>query len=231
MTTALGPSVGAELLSRLGFLHVPGRPFDEGRAYLFVALRRRPTLRHYDPERIDFWRFEEGRGVPAEIDFACPLAPAGGHAWGPIRVTDRLRAVNDFVSFGGELSVERRDGMRVVVFSSAAPILARGGHSQGWDAGAEETAGFMAALRAAVGRSSVIEQRVSLLAPLAVYAAFLATTLARYRAADRLLSWRPDTLGNLRREAARLRLDAPDEWLAGVELAEGLSQRRTSRVA
>jgi len=52
MTVVLGPSVGAELLAHLGFLHVPGSPFHDG-PDLLVGLGRKPTLSHLDPERID----------------------------------------------------------------------------------------------------------------------------------------------------------------------------------
>jgi hypothetical protein len=129
---------------------------------------------------------------------------------------------NDYVSFGGDLRVDRIDGMRVLVFSSDAAILARGGHSQGWDPGAEEAAAFFARLRATVGRDQSLERTVSRHTPLAVYAAFVSSSLARYRATERLAAWRPGTLAVLRREQARLRADAPAAWLAGTELAGSL---------
>jgi hypothetical protein len=52
-TLPLASAVG--LVSDLGFLAGPDIPDRPGPAYLLVALRDHPTLRHYDPERIDYW--------------------------------------------------------------------------------------------------------------------------------------------------------------------------------
>ena len=218
----LGPDVGAELLEKLGFLLVPGAPFAEGRAYLFVCLRRRPTLRHFDPERVDYWVVEERRGVRATFDWFASLPTESAFAWGSLRVIDRLGMSNEYVSFGGTLRVGKHDGRKVAVFGSSAPILARGGHSQGWDPGAEEAAAFLARLRAAAGRSLEFEHRLSELAPEVIYAAFVADSRARYRDSLTLADWRPRTLSSLRREEVRLRDRAPADWTSGAELAEAL---------
>lgn len=223
MHTDLGPAVGAELLAELGFLHVPGAPYAEGKAYLFVSLRPRPTLRHFDPERVDYWVTEAQRGVRASLDRLTSLPPASAFAWGCISVVDRLGMSNEYVSFGGALSVDKRERDRVAVFSSDAPILARGGHSQGWDPGAEEAAAFLARLRAAAGRSRELETRLAGLAPTAIYAAFVADSGARFRHSEALTDFRPHTLGRLRREEGRLKADAPPDWQEGAEVARALT--------
>ena len=47
----LDTSIAHVLLANLGFLLVPGPPLDHGAAYLLVAVRAKPTLAHFDPER------------------------------------------------------------------------------------------------------------------------------------------------------------------------------------
>lgn len=46
----LDPVTAAPLLADLGFLSSSDLPDRPGPAYLLVALRDAPTLRHYDPE-------------------------------------------------------------------------------------------------------------------------------------------------------------------------------------
>jgi hypothetical protein len=224
--TLLTPEIGRQLLDELGFLHVPGPPLTASRSYLFVALRRRPTLRHFDPERIDHWMATDGAGTPATIERGMGQRPDGAFAWGRIKIVDRISVANEFVGFGGRLSVQRVNEVTVAVFSSEAPILARGGHSQGWDPLAEETTGFDARLRAAVGRSRDLEAHALSLPPVALYAAFVVDTLTREEAAARRVGWHPMTQALLRREARRLAGAAPGEWAAGEGLAAALTETR-----
>lgn len=218
MTGTLTAAAGADLLDQLGFLHVPGSPAVAAPAYLFVALRRRPTLRHFDPEHVRYWTCRDGRGVREELDWQTATPLATPFAWGLVSVVDRLGVSNDFVAFGGDLGFERQRGMKVAVFSSDAPILARGGHSQGWDAWSDEVAAFLARLRAAAGDRQ-LEQRLDGLSPTARYASFVAGGLARYRASAALAAWRPTTQRLLQREQSRLQAHAPAEWSAGVALS------------
>jgi hypothetical protein len=219
----LPPTIGRELLDELGFLHVPGPPLTASRAYLFVALRRTPTLRHFDPERVDYWCSSGPVGSRACIAVRDPLPVGGEFEWGQISIVDRLNVANDYVSFGGQLSVERAEGMTVAVFSSDAPILARGGRSQGWDPLAEEAAGYVARLRAAVGRSRALEQAALSTPPVALYAAFIFDELGREQAAARVVDWHPQTLALLRREARRLSTERPLDWATGEELGQLLA--------
>ena len=214
----LTPEIGHDLVANLGFLHVPGGPLTAGRAYLFVALRPRPTLAHFDPERVDCWTVAGGRGERVSIDRATHGRLASRFSWGPIEVVDRLGVHNDFVGFGGELAVERQSKLSVVVLTSAAPILASGGHSQGWDPIADEALAYFGRLRAAAGAERRIGARLTAARPLALYGAFVRDALERFRAAERRLPWRTSTLTLLTREAARLRRDAASDWAAAAEL-------------
>lgn len=218
----LTPHIGAQLVSELGFLHVPGPPLSANRAYLFAALRPRPTLRHFDPERIDFWQASGGRGLVTCLDWRSRPPADTEFEWGAIRLVDRLGMVNDFVGFGGRLAVTRSPSEMVAVFSSPAPILSRGGHSQGWDPGADEVATYLARLRAAAGSSRQLEVRLAAMPPEAVYASFVASTLVRHQNVERLAGWHPTTLALHRRERGRLRRQAPAVWAMGEELARDL---------
>ena len=223
MTSELGPEIGRELLDDLGFLHVPGPPLAAGPAYLFVALRRAPTLRHFDPERIDYWITKNGHGTPATIEWASREPAVGEHAWGPIRVVDRLGVANLFATFGGQLLVARLAEAKVAVFSSDAPIVACGGHSQGWDAGSREVEASLARLRAAADPRGPLEPFIAGLSPVARYAAFVADALERARRSEESFGWARESRPVLERERNRLQTSAVDDWTAGVALASQMS--------
>lgn len=216
-TTALDPRIGAELLDELGFLLVPGGRV-RAPAYLFVALRRRPTLDHYDPEVVHYWTNSNGRGLPEELTFRTSVPLRTDFSWGSIRLIDRLRVSNEYLAFGGSLSAERVNGALVAVFRSPAPLLMRGGHSQGWDMGAHSVAAFFGRLRAAVGADPDLEAAVAEAAPLTRYSAFVADAMARYGASELLRTLNSPIWRWLHREARRLRRDSPDEWAAAERL-------------
>jgi hypothetical protein len=219
MRDVLGPTVGRELLDDLGFLLVPGPPLVVGRSYLFVAIRPHPTLRHFDPESVEYWVTPGGHGVPAAIEWATREPAAGDHSWGPIRVSDRLGKTNEFATFGGELLVARVPETKIVVFSSAAPIVACGGHSQEWAGGGREIHAFLGRLRAAADPRAGLEQTIALLSPTARYAAFIADALEQARRVEMNTGWTSDARPVLERERARLEAESPTDWARGVELA------------
>jgi hypothetical protein len=222
---ALDPLVGADLLADLGFLHVPGLPLAGPPAYLFVALRPQPTLRHYDPERIDYWCSAEGRGIHLSLDRTADQLGDSEFAWGKIDVVDRKGIANYYVSFGGLLRTRRAGDVLLAVFSSPAPIAACGGHSQEWDPLAGEMAAFVARLRAAAGASAAFEQRLATLTPSALYAGFVCDELARH------VNGRGEVVGEgrpmdlLRGERQRLVDERATEWAAGQALAARLGRR------
>ncbi|HZL33391.1 MAG TPA: hypothetical protein VFC81_05340, partial [Verrucomicrobiae bacterium] len=59
----LDPASAAPALADLGFIASSDPPDRPGPAYLLVAIREKPTLLHYDPESIDYWVSEGGRGT------------------------------------------------------------------------------------------------------------------------------------------------------------------------
>jgi hypothetical protein len=119
--------VAAGRLADLGFLAGPDLPDRPGPAFLLVALRELPTLRHYDPERVEYWVSRGGRGVRATLMRDTPMPLDTEFSWGLIRLVDRVPVTNEYLSFGGHLSVAPVDDGAVAVFTSPGPRRRRGG--------------------------------------------------------------------------------------------------------
>jgi hypothetical protein len=211
-------SDAAARLADLGFLASPDLPDRPGPAFLLVALRDRPTLRHYDPEVVEYWVTRDGRGarqaltrktrVPVNLDFS----------WGMIRLVDRLRVTNEYLTFGGSLSAAAVDDATIAVFRSPAPLLRRGGHSQSWDEGADSLGAFFGRLLVAVDYTPGFEGRLARAAPVERYAAFVRDELGRYRQSAALRIERPHMSALLQAESRRLSADEPSAWSAGEAL-------------
>ena len=140
------PVRAAALVADLGFLLRWDMPATGRRALLVIAIREEPTLRHYDPELLTYWRTNEsGRGRLADLTLSTPMPLRTIFSWGRIEISDRLGVTNSFISVGGELRAARVNPDTVVVtLASPGPILAQGGHSQPYDKLAAEMAGFFA---------------------------------------------------------------------------------------
>ena len=215
LTTAAGE------LSTLGFTLINAdRPAAAEGSQLLVALRDRPTLRHFDPEQISCWVAQAGRGHPLTIDRA---APAGGREiqWGHVHVVDRLGIENRFLTFGGPVRIEDVDaGLRVVQHTSPGPIVRWGGHSQGADALAGEIGAFFGRLIVRVDYLPGGEARIAAEPPTSLYSAFLAD---RSRHLGSASSTEGDPLSRwIRAEASRIRRQDPDCWAAGGRLLQEL---------
>jgi hypothetical protein len=212
------PRDAARYLADLGFLSSADLPDRPGPAYLLVALRPRPTLRHYDPERLGYWVNTGGRGSPRVLDRDTRLPLDVATSWGVLRTVDRLEVSNEFLSVGGRLLADLVDEATVAVVSSPAPILRRGGHSQGWDHGAEAVGAFFGRLLVAVDYRPGFEAQLASATPVARYSAFAGDLVARYRHRPTLRSLHPELWTLMNAEAERLARDAPAEWDAGEQL-------------
>jgi hypothetical protein len=219
---ALDPHSGSQFLRDLGFLVTPDIVDPSAPSYLLVALRKHPTMGHFDPELVEYWVNQDGRGVMASISAADHMPLRMDVAWGTIRISDRLGMLNEYLTFGGNLSADRVDGVTVAVFASSAPILRRGGHSQGWDPGAQNLAAFFARLRASVGATRHFESLAAAASPLARYAAFIADAQDRYRSSSTLRGMYGESFASIEHQANLLAAEHPADWRAGVELARGL---------
>ena len=203
-----------------GFLAYPDLPDGPGPAFLLVALRPAPTLKHYDPETIDYWVTDDGRGSRRTLthDTAMPLSE--DFSWGMIRLVDRLGVSNEYLTFGGHLDAALIDDAVVAAFASPAPLLRRGGHSQGWDDGADAIGGFFARMMVAVDFKPGFEQSFAAAEPLIRYAAFVRDSDQRHHGQQGPTSF-DDPLGRLvRHEATRLLTSAPSAWDAAGALLE-----------
>jgi len=230
VVTDIDPAAGwvapaAEALRDLGFtLLNSDRPSAPGGSQLLVALRDRPTLRHFDPESLTCWVAASGRGLALPID---RHTPAGERQtlWGHLHVVDRLEVENRFLTFGGTLRIADVDaGFRVVQHVSPGPVVRWGGHSQGSDALAGEIGAFFGRLIVPVDYVPGGEARLAAEPPEHLYTAFLRDTMARRRDATRRVD--PDRDIQLRSwisaEAARIRGVHPAWWEAAGILLDDL---------
>lgn len=220
--SSVSASDAGQLLTSVGFLLVPGPPFDRGPAYLMVALRTSPTLSHFDPERIELWTPE--RRNASQVVLEWPLRTSSArYSWGTIAVIDRLGAVNRFASFGGLLSTVRDRDIDAALFRSDAPILAAGGHSGPADPLGTSAAAFFGILRASAGNDQGLGEMIHAASPNTLYAAFLARSLAVHEARHGQDTMRSRLLSLLRQERCRLGRDAIDDQRRGESLAALIS--------
>lgn len=214
----LDPPGAADLLADLGFVACSDLPDRAGPAYLLVAFRPEPTLRHYDPEHVEYWETTAGRGTQRVLTRDTQLPVDSEFSWGLIRIVDRLKVSNEYLTFGGHLAAASIEGTTVAVFTSPAPLLRRGGHSQGWDHGAEVVGAFFGRLLVAVDYTPGFEVQLAGASPLARYAAFLSHVVGRYRTSAALRSGHPDLWTLLDVEERRIQRDHAVEWSEGVAL-------------
>jgi hypothetical protein len=217
-TSGLEPARAAPLLADLGFLASSDLPDRPGPAYLLVAFRSSPTLHHYDPEVVEYWVSEDGRGVRRALTSASSLPVDEDFSWGLIRIVDRLHVTNEYLTFGGRVRAAWVDGEAIVVFDSPAPLLRRGGHSQGWDHGAEALGAYFGRFLRAVDYAPGYERLAASASPLVRYAAFIADAMDRYRSSATLREHQAELWTLLQAEERRLREHHADEWIAGQAL-------------
>lgn len=214
----------ARRLAPWGFLADPDLPDHPGPASLVVALRDRPTLRHYDPEVVEFWVTRDGHGAHQTITRATPMPFRSAVSWGEIRILDRLAESNGYLGFGGRCDADVIYDEVIVDLTSSAPIFRRGGHSQGWDQGADAVGAFFGRLLVTVDYVLGFEERLARSTPLARYAAFIQDALRRDRNMPiAALELRPFA-ATVRTEANRLSFEHPDAWRDGTDLLEDVGR-------
>lgn len=218
--TPLTPEVAAVLLADLGFLIVPNVLERDIEGFLLVAIRDHPTLRHYDPEEVDYWIDAGLHGAPVTLWSGTQTPLHDAFSWGVIRLVDRLRVTNDFLTFGGTLRAERIEGTTVAVFRSMAPMVQLGGHSQVADPLAIPLAAFLGRLRGAMTVSPAVERQVIAAAPLTRYAACISDGATRFEHAPLLQDLHPEAWHLFQTERARFLVDHVATWAAGEALAE-----------
>ena len=218
------PEQAARLLAGLGFQLVePDRTIADETSHLLVAIRPVPTLKHFDPESIDYWITEGARGRAARLDRETRLPLACGFSWGRIALTDRLGVRNEFLSFGGALKAQVNPDATVLVdFGSHAPILRWSGHSQATDPLAAEVGAFVGRLKVPIDFVPGAEALIAKAAPEALYCAFIQSVrerLARARSLRDTNRWLADWSS---REGQRIEAAAAESWKAATELRRQL---------
>lgn len=228
MTSTL-PDVAeaANRLTHLGFLLVSPVPAGSGDSELLVSLRDRPTLDHFDTERIHYWRTGmDRRGHPQRLDVHTPMPLRTTVAWGKVELVDRFGVENDFVTLGGMLDADRADeGEIVAVLRSPAPILRMGRHSQEADQLGPDLAAFFGRLMVPIDFDPGIEEAISAADPMSRYAAFVAFEADRYHGHLLLREEHPGRAQIVMDEARRLRHAQPDAWARGAALLDRLHRR------
>jgi hypothetical protein len=214
----------AEELTHLGFLLVSPFPPGVAPSRLFVSMRPSPTRQHFDAEAIEYWGTgSDRRGHAEKLVYASRLPLTGSFSWGKIELVDRLGAQNEFVGMGGQLQADRVGPDEVVaVFTSMAPILRMGGHSQAADVVALEMAAFFARMMVPIDFDPGAEQALAEADPLTRYAAFIAYERDRYLGHSLLRAEHPREAEILSEEAERLRGTQPGPWDRGRRLLSDL---------
>ena len=217
----------ATRLVDLGFLLVDGDYAGAvGRPRLLVALRDRPTLRHFDPEAVSYWWFDHDHGKLNWLDRTRRMPVERPISWGRVQVIDRIPVSNQFLTFGGTLRACVVDPTTIVCsITSPAPILRWSGHSKGIDLLTDEVGAFLARLRIPIDYVEGAEGRVARVGPLALYAAMLAESLPRLRQSGPLRRVQHGYARFAESETRRLRRDAPDDWREGELLLDDLGLR------
>jgi hypothetical protein len=215
----------ARLLEDLGFLVHSDLPDREGPAFLLVALRAQPALRHFDPEVVECWTTEGGRGRRARITRDSRLPIELPVAWGEIRIVDRAQVANEFITFGGRLSAWAVDDETMIVaITSSAPILRNGGHSQSRDLAAEGAGAFFGRMLLAVDYVPGLEAALGSAAPAALYGAFHVDLVGRLRAGPQLREALPALWALARGELAHLEGTAPEALEAARSLLAAIAR-------
>lgn len=214
----------ADRLTHLGFLLVTPMPAGSADSELLVSLRDRPTLDHFDTERINYWRTGmDRRGHPELLDVGTPMPLRNSVAWGKVELVDRYGVENDFVTLGGTLDADRNGAEEIVaVLRSSAPILRMGGHSQEADVLGPELAAFFGRLMVPIDFDPGMEEAIAAADPMSRYAAFVAFEANRYHGHLLLREEHPGQAQVVMDEARRLQRARPDAWARGAALLDRL---------
>jgi hypothetical protein len=213
----------ADSLAELGFdLVGPDRTPGDPQSHLLVAIRPLPTEEHFDPESIDYWVTDGGRGRPARIDLDARFPISAPLAWGSITLTDRLGVRNEFLTFGGTARARvTPEGTIVCDFASPAPFMRSSGHSIEHDPVAAELETFFARLKVPIDFVPGSENLISRTAPPTLFCAFVQSIRERLARSPGLRDANPWLVGWCTRETAHMEHDA--SWAAATEFRNQLS--------
>jgi hypothetical protein len=178
------PEATASLLAELGYRLIEAEPGAGDASHLLVALRREPTLHHFDAESIAYYAPTGRTASLVTLTRQTTLGrnlPDRRALWGHVHVVDRIPVENRFLTFGGDLRVAAvSEDLTVVDLWSPAPIVRWGGHSQSTDELAEAMGAFFGRLIVPVNFVSGAAERLDATLPEVLYRAFLIDALDRH---------------------------------------------------
>lgn len=177
----------ASAVERWGYRAFPREEGDFGYGRLLVAIRKEPTERHFDPEKVRF-RLRDASGDVRRrtASWRVPVEESGRLLPGSAALKDRHGKEVEFFTFGGTVDHAKTESAVVYVFDSPAPILEF--------AAAEETVSDQFAYEAEGTLGELEEQyderwgrgfdhRLAEIEPLSLYIAILDAILSRYEKA------------------------------------------------
>lgn len=199
------PSI-LEQMKNWGYYLFP-KPYPQcpGCNELWIAIRKQPTGKHFDPETL-YLRLREADGVARwkKLSLLTPLEDLHHVCPGPVTLHDRFNKRVDFFTFGGSLetTMSPDSGEDVYALKSPAPILAlttpRGTVP---DQLASETESLMGEIEAKwTFEEEEFNRRLAQVDPLQFYIAALQSILLRYEHTPPLQETYRDLYNALERE-------------------------------
>lgn len=158
-------------------------PHCPGYTCLLVAIRKKPTTLHFDPEMMELRLYKSGGQVSQAKLSLKPLFSGPQRIFpGQIVLHDRIDKRILFFAFGGSLDVVISIGETIYSLCSPAPILELNQRSDSIpDQLALELETLMARMRARWGANKrEFNQRLAEVDPLVIYLASLETILTRH---------------------------------------------------
>ena len=165
----------------LGYVFSPGRrPSEPGFSCLDLVLRDTPTEEHFDPVYLRLLIAREGSANMEVIEHPWNGEKVLHVCAGPVDLVDRKNKRVELFTFGGELSIETKDQLTAVVFSSPAPILLLRAHESAASLLAQEAEILLAERCACLeSKPGEYDHRLALVVPLVLYHSILCAVQTR----------------------------------------------------
>lgn len=176
------PSIDLSHEPDLGYVFYPAAKNSFGGVRFDVIFHEQPTLRHYDPERVQ--ATIAGQLTPETIHLHFSSTSAQFRLCpGRIVVTDRVGKQVSVFCFGGDLQVVQHPPKTVCVFQSSSPILDLTTYHSAEMLFANEVEILLAQRRAAwlPQQPFLFEQRLAQVDPALLYMVCLHTVATKFR--------------------------------------------------
>lgn len=204
------------------YLLPPEHPDSPGASGLVVAIRAKPTGRHFDPETMTL-RMPGMNGQPERwtLERKPPQLYSARVCWGDVSLVDRVAKSVEFFTFGGTLEIQTDKRETIYTLLSPAPILMLlSDIASLQDQFVAEVEREFNALRAVCGLSeSEFERRVAALAAQTLYEATMRALWKNYELSGVMQKTFPEFFHMLTHEVNQLK-EHTAWWETGPTLAE-----------